>query len=157
MAEYLASARFEFNADGLDNKLFVQKVSGLKMSIQVTATDGPLGVTMGSKVTAQQAASAVKNENITITFVTNSDKPKAVSDWFYNSHSDRDLGGATKTKGELKTADIKVFKQDGEESANWHFQGVMPLSYKMSNLDVAGNQALTETVSFSYTYVERKK
>lgn len=157
MAEYLASARFQFTADGLGDDLFVQKVSGLKMSIQVTGTDTPLGVSGGSKVTAQQAASAVKNENITITFVTNSNKPKAISDWFYDSHPNRDLGGATKTKGELKTADIKVFKQDGSESAHWHFDGVMPLSYKMSNLDVAGNQALTETVSFSYTYVQRKK
>jgi phage tail-like protein len=157
MAEYLAAARFEFTSTDLGDGLFVQKVSGLKMSIQVTSTDSPLGVTAGSKVTSQQAASGVKNENITITFVTNSSKPKAVSDWFYNSHPDRDLGGATQTKGVLKTADIKVFKQDGSESANWHFDGVMPLSYDMSALDVGGNQSLTETVTFSYTYVQRKK
>jgi phage tail-like protein len=157
MAEYLTNSRFQFTADGLDGKLFVQKVTGLKMSIQVTATDSPAGVASDSKTTTQQAASAVKNENITITFVTNSDKPKAVSDWFYKSHPDRDLGGATQTKGELKTADIKVFAQDGSESAAWHFDGVMPLSYKMSGLDVQGNQALNETVTFSFTYVNRTK
>ncbi len=155
--EYLANSRFEFTADGLDGKLFVQKVTGLKMSIQVTATDSPLGVTNATKATSQQAASAVKNENVTITFVTNSDKPKTVSDWFYDSHPNRELGGATKTKGALKTADIKVFAQDGSESAAWHFDGVMPLTYKMSGLDVAGNQPLTETVTFSFTYVNRTK
>ncbi len=157
MGEYIAVSRFEFTSTDLADGLFVQKISGLKMSIQVTSTDAPLGASAGSKVTMQQAASAVKNENITITFVTNTAKPKAVSDWFYQSHPDRDLGGATVTKGALKTADIKTFKQDGSESANWHFEGVMPLSYKMSGLDVSGNQPLTETVTFSYTYVQRKK
>lgn len=155
--EFLAAARFQFTSDDIGDDLYVQKISGIKMTVPVVGNNSPFGVAASSKVGMQQAPSAVKSEEVTITFVTNSAKPKAVSDWFFNSHPDRETGGATQTKGQLKTADIKVFKQDGTESVNWHFEGVMPMSYKMSNLDATGNQPLTETVTFAYMYVQRVK
>lgn len=155
--EPLSQARFQFKADNLDEGLLVESVSGLKLTIPVTQSDGPLGVTKGSKVNRQAAPSAVESHDITIKFITSSKNPKAVSDWFYDSHSTPDVGGATKTKGKHQVATITVFKQDGAESAQWEFKGVMPMTYAMSDFDAAGNQSLTETVTFAYEYLMRKK
>lgn len=154
--EYLSQARFEFKTEKLTDVL-VESVSGLKLTIPVTQSDGPLGVKKGSVVNRQAAPSAVESQDITIKFITSSKNPKAVSDWFYESHSTPDLGGATKTKGETQTATLTVFKQDGKESAKWTFKGVMPMTYAMSDLDAAGNQSLTETVTFAYEYLMRDK
>ena len=156
IGEPLSQARFEFKTDKLSGVL-VESISGLKLTIPVTQSDGPIGVNQGSKVNRQAAPSAVESQDITITFVTSSKNPKAVSDWFYNSHSTPDVGGATQTKGKTQTATITVFKQDGKASAEWTFKGVMPQTYVLSALDVAGNQSLTETVTFAYEYLERKK
>jgi hypothetical protein len=79
---------------------------------------------------------------------------RTVIRFYFNSNSDSVSDGA---KRQLKTASIKVFKEDGDVSADWHFEGVIPLSYKMSNLDASSHQQpLTETVSFSCTSVKRK-
>lgn len=156
VGEPLSQARFQFKADNLDEGLLVESVSGLKLTIPVTQSDGPLGVTKGSKVNRQAAPSAVESHDITIKFITSSKNPKAVSDWFYDSHSTPDVGGATKTKGKNQVATITVFKQDGTESAQWEFKGVMPMTYAMSDFDAAGNQSLTETITFAYEYLMRK-
>lgn len=156
VGEPLSQARFEFKTDSLTDVL-VESVSGLKLTIPVTQSDGPIGVSKGSKVNRQAAPSAVESQDITIKFVTSSKNPKAVSDWFYESHSTPDVGGATKTKGKTQTATLIVFKQDGSESATWEFKGVMPKTYAMSDFDAAGNQTLTETVTFAYEYLMRKK
>lgn len=154
--EPLSQARFEFKTDSLTDVL-VESVSGLKLTIPVTQSDGPIGVFKGSKVNRQAAPSAVESQDITIKFITSSKNPKAVAKWFYDSHSTPDVGGATKTSGETQTATITVFKQDGSPSAEWEFNGVMPMTYAMSELDAAGNQSLTETVTFAYEYLLRKK
>lgn len=156
--EPLSQARFEFKADGLGaDNLLVETVSGVKMSIPVTNSEGAFGVKSGSKVSRQASPSAVESNDVTVTFVTSSKDPQAVSKWFYDSHSTPDLGGATATKGQTKQATLTVFKQDASPSATWTFKGVMPMTYKMSDLDAAGNQALKETVTFCYEYVERTK
>jgi phage tail-like protein len=154
--EPLSQARFEFKTDSLTDVL-VESVSGLKLTIPVTQSDGPIGVSKGSKVNRQAAPSAVESQDITIKFITSSKTPKAVSDWFYDSHSTPDVGGKTKTAGKTQTATLTVFKQDASESAQWEFTGVMPMTYAMSEFDAAGNQSLTETVTFAYEYLLRKK
>jgi phage tail-like protein len=154
--EPLSQARFEFKTDKLSGVL-VESISGLKLTIPVTQSDAPIGVSSGSKVNRQAAPSGVESQDITIKFVTSSKNPKAVSQWFYDSHSTPDVGGATKTKGVTQTATVSVFKQDGKEAAQWEFKGVMPMTYAMSDLDAAGNQSLTETVTFAYEYLARKK
>lgn len=156
VGEPLSQARFEFKTDELTDVL-VESVSGLKLTIPVTQSDGPIGVSKGSKVNRQAAPSAVESQDITIKFITSSKNPKAVSDWFYDSHSTPDAGGATKTTGKTQTATLTVFKQDGKDSAQWEFKGVMPMTYAMSDFDAAGNQSLTETVTFAYEYLMRKK
>lgn len=155
--EPLSQARYEFAADNLGKDLLVESVSGVKMTIPVTNADGAFGVKTGSKVNRQAAPSAVESSDVTVTFVTSSKDPKAVSKWFYDSHSTPDLGGATGTKGKTEEATLTVFKQDGSPSASWTFKGVMPMTYKMSELDAAGNQSLKETITFCYEYVERTK
>ncbi|MEB3828417.1 phage tail protein [Phormidium sp. CCY1219] len=155
--EPLSQARFEFKSDNLSSDLLVESISGIKMSIPVTNAEGAFGVAAKSKVNRQAAPSAVESQEVTVTFVTSSKAPKAVADWFYESHSTPDLGGATKTKGKTEEATITVFKQDGSESASWTFKGVMPKTYNMSGLDAAGNEALKETVTFAYEYVKRTK
>jgi phage tail-like protein len=156
VGEPLSQARFEFKTNELTDVL-VESVSGLKLTIPVTQSDGPIGVNKASKVNRQAAPSAVESQDITIKFVTSSKNPKAVSDWFYDSHSTPDVGGATKTKGKTQDATLTVFKQDGSASAEWEFKGVMPMTYAMSDFDAAGNQTLTETVTFAYEYLLRKK
>jgi phage tail-like protein len=156
VGEPISQARFEFKTDKLTDVL-VESISGIKLTIPVTQSDGPIGVYKGSKVNRQAACSAVESQDITIKFVTSSKNPKAVSDWFYDSHSTPDVGGATKTKGETQNATITTFLQDGSASAEWEFKGVMPMTYAMSALDVGGNQSLTETVTFAYEYMLRKK
>ncbi len=153
--EPLSQARFEFKVDGLDVDALIESVSSFKMNIPVTNAEGAFGVKAGGKVNRQAAPSAVESNDVTITFVTSSKAPKAVSNWFYDSHSTPDLGGATKTKGKTDQATLKIFKQDGSESATWVFSGVMPMSYTLSGLNAAGNESLKETVTFAYEYVER--
>ena len=154
--EPLSQARFEFKTDKLKNVL-VESVSGLRLTIPVTQSDGPIGVSSKGAVNRQAAPSAVESQDITITFITSSKNPKAVSDWFYDSHSTPDTGGGTKTKGATQTATLTIFKQDSSASAQWEFKGVMPMTYSMSDLDVTSNQSLKETVTFAYEYLTRKK
>lgn len=156
VGEPLSQAKFEFKTDKLTGVL-VESISGMKLTIPLTNSDAPVGVTEGGKVNRQAAPSAVESQDITIKFVTSSKNPKAVSDWFYDSHSTPDVGGATKTKGATQTATVTLFKQDGKASAQWEFKGVMPLSYEMSALDAGGSETLTETVTFAYEYFLRKK
>lgn len=155
--EPLSQARFEFKIDGLSEDVLVESVSSVKMSIPVTNAEGAFGVKDKSKVNRQAAPSAVESNDVTITFVTSSKAPKAVSNWFYDSHSTPDLGGATKTKGKTDQATLTIFRQNGQASATWLFSGVMPMSYNLSALDAAGNESLKETVTFCYEYVERTK
>jgi phage tail-like protein len=156
--DFLSQARFEFKLDDEKlNELYVESVSGLKLTIPVTQSDGPVGVKGKGTVVRQAAPSAVESQNVTVTFITSSDKPKAVSSWFYDSHSTPDAGGATGTKGVTKTATLTVFTQGASEGAQWEFKDVMPLSYEMSALDVGGNDSLKETVTFCYSYMLRKK
>ena len=77
--------------------------------------------------------------------------------WYEESHSQPTTGGGSSNKGELKTGSIVLYNQAGDEAARWDMAGVMPKTYKTSQMEAGSTDLFKETVDFAYHSLHRVK
>lgn len=155
MAEILACSKFYFEIDGFTD-LIINKVSGISSTLQVTGDMKPMGVTKGGKAQMQATVTGATNAKITVEFAASS-QDKRLIEWYSQSHSEPSKGGGSQSKGALKTGSLTIFNQAGEEAVRWNIRGMMPASYKSSDLEAGSEQFLTETIEFIYESLHRVK
>jgi|JFJP01.1.fsa_nt_gi phage tail-like protein len=151
--EILSCSRFYFEIDGFTD-LVVNKVSGISSTLQVTGDMKPMGVSKGGTAVMQATVTGVTNGKITIEFAA-SVEDNRLMEWYSQSHSKPSKGGGTGLGGEVRTGSLSVYNQGGEEAARWNMTGMMPASYKSSDLEAGSEQFLTETIEFIYESLHR--
>ncbi|MBN4003337.1 phage tail protein [Nostoc sp. LPT] len=153
--EVLACSKFYVEIDGLSD-LIVKKVSGISIELQTAGDQNPFGVTKGGKSAIQATVTGVSNGTVTVEYVSTVQDDRLIK-WYTDSHSQPTTGGGTTNKGVLKTASIILYNQGGEEAARWNLTGVMPKTYKSSQLEAGTTELATETVELAFHSIRRIK
>ena len=148
--ELLACSKFYVAFDGLDD-LIVSKVSGISMELQTAGDQSPFGVTKGGKAAIQATVTGVQNGTVTVEYVGTVDDNRLFK-WYEESHSQPTTGGGSSNKGALKTGSIVLYNQAGEEAARWNMTGVMPKTYKTSQMEAGSTDLFKEIVVFVFHF-----
>ncbi|MBD2526803.1 phage tail protein [Nostoc sp. FACHB-133] len=152
-AEVLSCSKFYVEIDGLTD-LIVKKISGISIELQTAEDHNPIDVTGKSAI--QATVTGVSNGTVTVEYVSTVQDDRLIK-WYTDSHSQPTTGGGTTNKGVLKTGSIILYNQAGEEAARWNLKGIMPKTYKSSQLEAGTTELATETVELVFHSIRRIK
>lgn len=149
MAELLTSARYYFEADGLD-ELQIYEFQGLNAEVEVKG-DQTTGSGKGA-IGTRQATPAGREKYGKVTVKLYATNEKALWDWVRLTITN---AGTSDWASNRKAASITVYDQAGTMQARWECKNTTPTKYEVGNLKADGQDLMLETLVFMHEGVER--